>query len=76
MTSIMSLGLFLKALEVQRFALDSDSTLQRWQIYLEAGRHSSEMKPYKKLILEAWKMCYDDEPNDVKLRKYVGLCKR
>ena len=57
------------------------SSLDEWLIYLEAWRYHRDFKPYKKLVLEASKMWYDDEPNYAELRKYFedyakdhGIC--
>jgi len=71
---IMSLGLLLKDLEGQEelpWIGNGCSSLQQWLIYLEAWRYNRNLKPYKKLVLEASKMWYDDEPNYAGLRKYV-----
>src|SRR5271154_2587892 len=70
---IMSLGLLLKDLEGYEklpWECNGYSSLHEWLIYLEAWRYHRNLKPYKKLVLEASKMWYDDEPKYAELRKY------
>ena len=70
---IMSLGLLLKQLEGNvglPWINTGYTTMEEWLINMEPFRDHPELKPYKKLVVEAWKMWYIEEPKYEKLRQY------